>query len=86
MESYLGDHIDPTGWIEWNATSPLDKLYYGEYSNVGPRADTSQRVKWSNLHVNMSREDAEKFTVAQFIFGQEWITTTGVSYQSGLSA
>lgn len=86
MESYLGDHIDPRGWLEWNATSPIDKLYYGEYGNVGPRADTSQRVKWPGLHVNMSRGEAEKFTVAQFIFGQDWITSTGVSYQSGLSA
>ncbi|XP_021764009.1 probable pectinesterase/pectinesterase inhibitor 61 isoform X1 [Chenopodium quinoa] len=86
MESYLGDHIDPRGWLEWNATSPLDKLYYGEYGNVGPRADTSQRVKWPGLHVNMARGEAEKFTVSQFIFGQDWITSTGVSYQSGLSA
>ncbi|KNA17074.1 hypothetical protein SOVF_081810 [Spinacia oleracea] len=86
MECYLGDHIDPRGWLEWNATSPLDKLYYGEYGNVGPRADTSQRVKWPGFHVNMSKGEAEKFTVAQFIFGQGWITSTGVSYQSGLLA
>ncbi|KAL2921833.1 putative pectinesterase/pectinesterase inhibitor 61 [Bienertia sinuspersici] len=86
MESYLGDHIDPRGWLEWDTTSPLDKLYYGEYGNVGPRADTFQRVKWPGLHVSMSREEAQKFTVAQFIFGQGWITAAGVSYQAGLAS
>lgn len=86
MESYIGDHVDPIGWLEWNATSPTDQLYYGEYGNFGPRADTTQRVKWSGLHVNMTRFEAEKFTVAGFIFGQSWITSTGVAYQAGLSA
>ncbi|CAO2838628.1 unnamed protein product [Amaranthus hypochondriacus] len=85
MESYLGDHIDPRGWLEWDTISPLDKLYYGEYGNSGPRADVSQRAKWPGVHVSMSKAEAIKFTVAQFIFGQNWITATGVSYQSGLS-
>ncbi|KAJ8435188.1 hypothetical protein Cgig2_028374 [Carnegiea gigantea] len=85
MESYIGDHVDPIGWLEWNATTPTDQLYYGEYGNFGPRADTSQRVKWPGLHVNMTRFEAEKFTVAGFIFGQSWITSTGVAYQAGLS-
>lgn len=86
MESYIGDHVDPKGWLEWNTTSPTDKLYYGEYGNFGPRADTTLRVKWPGLHVNMTRVEAQKFTVAEFIFGQSWITATGVAYQAGLSA
>lgn len=86
MESYLGDHIDPRGWLEWNGTSPVDMLYYGEYANSGPQAGTSQRVKWPGFHAPMARAEAEKFTVAQFIYGQNWITATGVAYQAGLSA
>ncbi|XP_074319831.1 putative pectinesterase/pectinesterase inhibitor 61 [Silene latifolia] len=86
MESFLGDHIDPRGWLEWNATSPLNLLYYGEYGNTGPRADVSMRAKWPGLHVSMSRIDALKFTVTQFIFGDSWITPTGVAYDSGLSS
>ncbi|KAL9225404.1 hypothetical protein vseg_001335 [Gypsophila vaccaria] len=86
MESYLGDHIDPSGWLAWNDTAPVDKLYYGEYGNTGPRADVSMRVKWPGLYVTMSKVDALKFTVAQFIYGQSWITSTGVAYQSGLSS
>lgn len=86
MELFLDDHIDPSGWLAWNATSPVDNLYYGEYGNIGPRADVSMRVKWPGLHLSMSRVDALKFTVAQFIYGQSWITSTGVAYQSGLSS
>ena len=40
MESYIGEHVAPQGWLEWNASgaSALDTLYYGEYMNHGPRA------------------------------------------------
>lgn len=31
IESYRGDHIDPAGWLEWNSTSPLQYLFYGEF-------------------------------------------------------
>ncbi|KAJ8431009.1 hypothetical protein Cgig2_017187 [Carnegiea gigantea] len=40
ISSYLGDHIDPRGWLAWDGTSPTDKLYYGEYKNFGLGTDT----------------------------------------------
>lgn len=33
MLSYMGDHVHPRGWLEWNTTFALDTLYYGEYMN-----------------------------------------------------
>ncbi|KAL0403234.1 UNVERIFIED_CONTAM: putative pectinesterase/pectinesterase inhibitor 34 [Sesamum radiatum] len=44
MLSFLGDHIHPRGWLEWNSTFALDTLYYGEYMNYGPCC--VRRVKW----------------------------------------
>ncbi|GAB2223564.1 hypothetical protein Droror1_Dr00017705 [Drosera rotundifolia] len=85
MLSYIGDHVDPRGWLEWNATAPVDKLYYGEYSNYGPSASIQQRVKWPGLHANMSVSEASAFTVEQFIFGSAWLSSTGVAFQAGLS-
>ncbi|KAL8160376.1 hypothetical protein V2J09_001913 [Rumex salicifolius] len=85
MMSYIGDHVDPQGWLEWNSTSPVDSLYYGEFMNTGPRADTSGRVKWPGMHVNMSMGEANNFTVAEFIFGSAWLAPTGVAFQAGLS-
>ncbi|EYU26889.1 hypothetical protein MIMGU_mgv1a0257351mg, partial [Erythranthe guttata] len=46
MPSYIGDLIDPIGWLEWNGTYGKDTLYYGEYGNYGPGAGTSMRVTW----------------------------------------
>ncbi|KAK4718490.1 hypothetical protein R3W88_016828 [Solanum pinnatisectum] len=85
MLSYLGDHIHPHGWLEWNATFALDTLYYGEYMNYGPGAAMGQRVKWPGYHVINSTEEASKFTVAQFIFGSSWLPSTGVAFLAGLS-
>ncbi|KAK6121822.1 hypothetical protein DH2020_044435 [Rehmannia glutinosa] len=85
MLSYMGDHIHPKGWLEWNATFALDTLYYGEYMNYGPGAGLGQRVKWPGYRVITSTEEASKFTVAKFIFGSSWLPSTGVAYLAGLS-
>ncbi|XP_058181739.1 probable pectinesterase/pectinesterase inhibitor 34 [Rhododendron vialii] len=83
--SYIGDHVHPRGWLEWNATFALDTLYYGEYMNYGPGSAVGQRVKWPGYRVINSTVEASKFTVAQFIFGSSWLPSTGVAYLAGLS-
>ncbi|KAL5738560.1 hypothetical protein ACOSP7_031321 [Xanthoceras sorbifolium] len=85
MLSYLGDHIHPRGWLEWNATFALDTLYYGEYMNYGPGGAVGQRVKWPGYRVITSAVEASKFTVAQFIYGSSWLPSTGVAFLAGLS-
>ncbi|XP_015079350.1 probable pectinesterase/pectinesterase inhibitor 34 [Solanum pennellii] len=85
MLSYLGDHIHPHGWLEWNATFALDTLYYGEYMNYGPGAAVGQRVNWPGYRVINSTDEASKFTVGQFIFGSSWLPSTGVAFLAGLS-
>ncbi|KAG5233722.1 pectinesterase/pectinesterase inhibitor [Salix suchowensis] len=85
MLSYMGDHIHPRGWLEWDATFALDTLYYGEYMNSGPGAAVGQRVKWPGYRVITSTVEASKFTVAQFIYGSSWLPSTGVAFLAGLS-
>ncbi|KAH6809702.1 pectin methylesterase [Perilla frutescens var. frutescens] len=85
MLSSLGDHIHPHGWLEWNGDFALDTLYYGEYMNYGPGAGLGQRVKWPGYHVITSADEANKFTVAKFIFGSSWLPSTGVAFVAGLS-
>lgn len=84
MQSFIGDHIDPNGWFKWDEESPLDSVYYGEYQNYGPGADTSQRVNWTSYHVITDSDIARQFTVAEFIQGQEWLDDTDVEYEAGL--
>ncbi|KAL5698588.1 pectinesterase [Ranunculus cassubicifolius] len=84
MQSYIGDAIKPRGWIEWDNNFALSTLYFGEYSNTGPRAPTSNRVRWPGHHVIGSSE-ASQFTVARLIGGSAWLPSTGISFISGLS-
>ncbi|KZV55218.1 putative pectinesterase/pectinesterase inhibitor 25 [Dorcoceras hygrometricum] len=81
MQSSLDKLIDPRGWLEWEGVS-LDKVYNAEYNNRGPGAITNQRVKWSR--VITSRAEAEKFTVRNFIDGENWIGYTGIPYYADL--
>ncbi|PAN05325.1 hypothetical protein PAHAL_1G131400 [Panicum hallii] len=87
MESYIGDHVAPRGWLEWNASaaSALGTLYYGEYMNHGPGAGVAGRVPWPGHRVINSTAEAERFTVARFIAGASWLPGTGVSFDTGLS-
>uniref|UniRef100_A0ACD5ZF13 Uncharacterized protein n=1 Tax=Avena sativa TaxID=4498 RepID=A0ACD5ZF13_AVESA len=84
MESTLDHSITSAGWMEWSGQFALSTLYYGEYSNTGPGAGTSGRVKWSGVHTSMFTVDATRFTVRDFILGDSWLSDTGVSYTSGL--
>ncbi|KAK4743092.1 hypothetical protein SAY87_001093 [Trapa incisa] len=84
MLSNLGDHIHPR-WLEWNGDFALNTLYYGEYMNYGPGAGVAQRVMWAGYRVIEFLEEASKFTVAEFIYGSEWLPSTGVAFVKGLS-
>ncbi|KAF5731251.1 pectin methylesterase family protein [Tripterygium wilfordii] len=84
MLSYIGDHVQPKGWLEWNATFALDTLYYGEYMNFGPGAAIGQRVRWPGYRVITAPLEASRFTVSQFIYGSTWLPSTGVAFLAGL--
>ncbi|XP_031114351.1 pectinesterase 2-like [Ipomoea triloba] len=74
MECYMDALIDPAGWTPWDNTNQgLDTLYYGEYENTGPGAQTANRVRWPGYHAITSPGEAAKFTVDNFIHGNEWL-------------
>ncbi|GAB4825958.1 Probable pectinesterase/pectinesterase inhibitor 59 [Ancistrocladus abbreviatus] len=85
MKSYLGDLVNPTGWLEWDSTSSLNTLYYAEYRNFGPGSSVRRRVKWHGFHVIKSATVASSFTVDRFIAGRTWLPSTGVPFTSGIS-
>ncbi|VVA90995.1 unnamed protein product [Arabis nemorensis] len=85
MQSFIGDDIDPAGWFPWDPEFALSTLlYYGEYANNGPGADTSKRVKWKGFKVIRDSKEAEQFPVAKLIQGGLWLKPTGVTYQEWL--
>ncbi|KAI4335143.1 hypothetical protein L6164_013816 [Bauhinia variegata] len=84
MQSHLSNVLRPEGWLEWNGTFALDTLYYAEYMNYGPGAGLANRIKWAGYHVLNSTDQANNFTVAQFIDGNLWLPSTGVAFTAGL--
>ncbi|CAI0448190.1 unnamed protein product [Linum tenue] len=84
MESSIDGTVSSKGWAEWPGQGSYSKtLYFGEFSNSGPGAGTSGRVRWAGFHV-MGPQEAAKFTVANFIAGSSWLPSTGVTFVAGL--
>ncbi|KAG6483985.1 pectinesterase-like [Zingiber officinale] len=85
MQSYLDSLIDPAGWMPWNGSFALDSLYYGEYMNRGPGANTTNRVAWPGFRVITTAAEAGNFTVAEFIQGAQWLASTSMPITLGLN-
>ncbi|XP_061361717.1 pectinesterase/pectinesterase inhibitor PPE8B [Gastrolobium bilobum] len=85
MQSYMSNVIRPRGWLEWNGDFALDTLYYAEYMNSGLGAGLDNRVKWPGYHALNDSTQASNFTVAQFIEGNLWLPSTGVTYTAGFT-
>ncbi|XP_022150485.1 probable pectinesterase/pectinesterase inhibitor 25 [Momordica charantia] len=83
MQSYIGDLISPVGWLEWNGTAGLETLYYGEFENHGPGANTSMRVNWPGYSL-MNATQAMNFTVYNFTMGDTWLPYTDIPFNGGL--
>lgn len=83
MHSMMGNLINPQGWLPWTGDSAPDTIFYAEYRNYGPGASTENRVKWKGLR-KISTNQAEKFTVKEFLRGKKWISDARVSYKPGL--
>lgn len=84
--SYIGDLVDPAGFLEWSGDFALTTLYYGEYLNRGPGSNTTARVTWPGYRVINSSTEATQFTVGPFIQGNEWLNSTGIPYFLNLTS
>lgn len=66
IHCYIGQHIKPEGWSNWNNTNNNLTARYSEYKNYGPSSDTSARVNWSR---QLSDEEAKKYTLKNVLDG-----------------
>jgi pectinesterase len=65
MNCFIGEHIKPEGWSNWNNTDNYLTARYFECNNYGPSATPSARVKWT---IQLTDEEAKKITLAT-VFG-----------------
>ncbi len=47
IHCFIGEHIKPEGWSNWNTTDNYKSTRYAEYKNYGASSDPSLRVSWS---------------------------------------
>ena len=86
MESEIPDFIDKAGYLPWNGDFGLKTLWYAEYANRGPGADTAGRVAWPGYKKVISKEEADKFTVQNFLHAEPWLKPTGTPVKYGFWA
>ncbi|KAG7553243.1 Pectin lyase fold/virulence factor [Arabidopsis thaliana x Arabidopsis arenosa] len=67
MKSFIGDLVDPAGWLKWKDNFALETLYYGEYMNEGPGSNMTNRVQWPGFKRIETAEEATQFSVGPFI-------------------
>ncbi|EOA38269.1 hypothetical protein CARUB_v10009760mg, partial [Capsella rubella] len=86
MECFIDGFVDSAGWLPWHLKdhATLSTLYYGEYKNSGPGADTTKRVSWKGYKIITDRIEAARFTVGKLFPEHLWIKSTGIPYQLGL--
>jgi pectinesterase len=65
LHCFIGEHIKPEGWSNWNTTDNYKTTRYAEYKNYGPSADTLKRINWSR---QLTPEEAKTYTL-ESIFG-----------------
>lgn len=65
MRSYIGPHIKPEGFSNWNNTDNYKYARYTEYKNYGPSAEPSKRLPWIK---QLTDEEAKTYTIKS-IFG-----------------
>ena len=60
IHCYLGQHIRPEGWSNWNNTDNYKTSRYAEYENYGPSANPSKRVSWSR---QLTEAEVKNYTI-----------------------
>jgi pectinesterase len=68
MHCFMGEHIKPEGWSNWNNTDNYKTTRYAEYQNYGPSADPLKRVNWAR---QLTDEEAKALNIHTF-FG-DWL-------------
>ena len=67
MNCFIGQHIKPEGWSNWNNTDNYLTARYSEYNNFGPSGSPSARVQWAK---QLTEEEARKYSLKN-VFG-DW--------------
>ncbi|CAI0419329.1 unnamed protein product, partial [Linum tenue] len=82
--SEISDVVHSAGWHVWDADFALATLYYAEFENSGPGANTTARVDWEGYKVIGDESEVVGFTADNFIAGGSWLRPTTFPFSLGL--
>ena len=66
IKCFIGEHIKPEGWSNWNNTDNYKTTRYAEYKNYGPSSDPAKRVDWSK---QLTDEEVKKYKIENVFNG-----------------
>ncbi len=68
VDCWMGEHVRPEGWHNWNKPAADTTARYFEYNSSGPGANRTSRVHWAH---QLTKEEAEQFTVRSILKGTD---------------
>lgn len=68
LHCWLGDHIRPEGWNNWEKANNEKTAYFAESDSTGPGAQKSKRVPWAHT---LSKSEAALFLPDIFLKGDD---------------
>ncbi|WNQ13306.1 pectinesterase family protein [Paenibacillus aurantius] len=68
LRCWMGPHIRPEGWDNWNKPESEGTVRYAEAGCTGPGAKPESRVAWSR---QLTEEEAQAFTVQGILQGED---------------
>lgn len=68
INCWMGDHIKPEGWHNWNKPESEQTTVYCEYNSTGPGAAPDRRVKWSK---QLTPDQAKDYTIGNVLAGHD---------------
>ncbi|WP_338551953.1 pectinesterase family protein [Paenibacillus sp. KS-LC4] len=68
IRCWMGEHIAPAGWDDWNKLDAHPTIEYAEYASTGPGGSNDKRTSWSQ---QLTSEQAEHYAPEQILAGAD---------------
>ncbi len=68
INCWMGEHIHPAGWHNWDQPHREQTVRYLEYRSHGPGANDAARVSWSKI---LTDPEATAYTAANILAGSD---------------
>jgi len=64
IDCWMGEHIRPEGWNNWEKSEAEKTAWFAEYGSEGPGAKEADRVAWAK---KLTAAEAERFRPENFL-------------------